>query len=289
MIHTQEGVEGLLAEALVAGQCVCWIRNTVGDARDAFIRLRGQYEGNIELFHARYAMQDRLDIETRIVNRFGPNGTVEERRGQLLIATQVVEQSLDLDFDLMITDLAPVDLIIQRAGRLHRHQRGERGIPTLVIHGPAPDAQVSATWFKDYSRGASYVYPHHGQLWLTAKMLKDRGEFRMPEDARRLTEGVYASTDYPDALGAVSAEAEGKAKAGGSLGGLNTLNLEDGYSGEGENRWWDETKTPTRLAEVETTTVYLAIAPITPGPGAPYSCAATSPPGKRPPMKSRWH
>lgn len=258
MIHSQDAVETLLAEAIAAGQCVCWIRNTVSDARDAFICLREQYEGNIDLFHARYAMKDRLDIETRIVKRFGPKSTPEERRGQILIATQVVEQSLDLDFDLMITDLAPIDLIIQRAGRMHRHPRGQRGTPTLVINGPDPDAPVSATWFKDYFKGASYVYPHHGQLWLTARMLKDQGGFRMPKDARRLIEGVYASADYPVALEGVSADAEGKEKASGSLGQLNTLKLEDGYSGEDENRWWDETKTPTRLAEVETTTVYLA-------------------------------
>jgi len=259
MVHSTEETENRLAEAVAAGQCVCWIRNTVGDARESFVRLRQQYpEWDIDLFHARYAMQDRLDIEQRIVNRFGPGSTADARRGQVLIATQVVEQSLDLDFDLLITDLAPVDLIIQRAGRLHRHQRGERGDPVLIVNGPDPAADVSADWFRDYLKGASYVYSHHGQIWLTANLLKQQGEFRMPEDARRLIEGVYDSEEYPPVLLDVSLEAEGNASASSSLGILNTLNIENGYNGDDENRWWDDAKVPTRLAEVETTTVYLA-------------------------------
>ncbi len=259
MVHSLDAAENRLVEAVASGQCVCWIRNTVGDARESFAHLRCLHpEWDIDLFHARYAMQDRLDIEQRIVNRFGPDGTADERRGQVLIATQVVEQSLDLDFDLLITDLAPIDLIIQRAGRLHRHPRGDRGEPVLVINGPDPAGDVSDGWCKDYLEGTSYVYQHHGQLWLTANLLKQQGGFRMPEDARTLIEGVYDSEGYPPALSAVSLEAEGRASASGSLGVLNTLNIENGYNGDDENRWWDEANTPTRLAEVETNTVYLA-------------------------------
>ncbi len=259
MVHSLEDVEKRLLAAVNAGQCVCWIRNTVGDARESFARLRALYpDWPIDLFHARYAMQDRLDIEQRIVERFGPEDKPDERRGQVLIATQVVEQSLDLDFDLLITDLAPIDLIIQRAGRLHRHARGVRDEPVLVINGPDPAEDISATWFRGYLKGASYVYPHHGQLWLTAHLLKQRGGFHMPEDARYLIEGVYDSADYPPVLDEISQEAEGHASASGSLGALNTLNIENGYNSDDENRWWDEAKIPTRLAEVETTTVYLA-------------------------------
>jgi len=259
MVHSRETVESRMAEAIVSGQCVCWIRNTVGDARESFARLRHQHpDWPIVLFHARYAMQDRLDIEQRIVERFGPKSTADERRGQVVIATQVVEQSLDLDFDLLITDLAPIDLIIQRAGRLHRHQRGDRGEPVLLVNGPDPAGDISATWFKDYLKGTSYVYPHHGQLWLTANILKQQRGFRMPEDARGLIEGVYDSEEYPPALEEVSLEAEGRASASSALGALNILNIANGYNGDDENRWWDEAKIPTRLAEVETTTVYLA-------------------------------
>ncbi len=259
MVHSPEAATERLVAAVAAGQCVCWIRNTVSDARETFAQLHHQHpDWTIDLFHARYAMQDRLDIEQRIVKRFGPESTRDERRGQVLIATQVVEQSLDLDFDLLITDLAPIDLIIQRAGRLHRHLRGERNEPVLVVNGPDPGDDIAASWFKDYLEGASYVYSHHGQLWLTARLLKQQGGFRMPEDARRLIEGVYDSDEYPLALSEASLEAEGNASSKGSLAALNTLKIENGYNSADENRWWDEAKIPTRLAEVDTTTVYLA-------------------------------
>ena len=58
-----------------------------------------------------------------MLKRFGKNSGPQERSGRVVVATQVIEQSLDLDFDVMVTDLAPIDLAIQRAGRMHRHPR----------------------------------------------------------------------------------------------------------------------------------------------------------------------
>ncbi|MEJ2612690.1 MAG: CRISPR-associated helicase Cas3' [Candidatus Thiodiazotropha sp.] len=119
-----EQAESLMVSVVEQGKCLCWIRNTVHDAREAYRELKLRHpEWDIDLFHARFALGDRLTIEERAVNRFGKKGGESERKGQILIATPVVEQSLDIDFDEMISDLAPVDLIIQRAGRLHRHCR----------------------------------------------------------------------------------------------------------------------------------------------------------------------
>ena len=82
-------------------------------------------------------MGDRIEKENEVLKFFGKDSTPEIRKGKILVATQVVEQSLDLDFDFMVTDLAPMDLIIQRSGRLHRHndpaKRGKRGVPRLVV------------------------------------------------------------------------------------------------------------------------------------------------------------
>ena len=104
------------------GACVAVICNAVDEAIDMYRALCRDHEpGKVDLFHARFAMGDRLDIERRVLDRFGKASTPDRRRGQILVATQVIEQSLDLDFDLVISDLAPVDLLIQRAGRLWRH------------------------------------------------------------------------------------------------------------------------------------------------------------------------
>lgn len=131
--------------AAQAGQCICWVRNTVNDAIEAWEALQEQLE-DVDLFHARFTVGDRQVIEQRVLQNFGKESTEEERRGKVLVATQVVEQSLDLDFDLMISDIAPIDLLIQRAGRLHRHQRGDRGEPVLVVHAPLFSDEPKAGW-----------------------------------------------------------------------------------------------------------------------------------------------
>jgi len=262
-------VEDELASVVAAGQCACWIRNTVADAREAYVRLKQQYpEWEIDLFHARFALVDRLSIEQRVLERFGRRSGGNDRKGQILIATQVVEQSLDLDFDRIITDLAPIDLIIQRAGRLHRHSRDalgnciegedQRGKPVLTIHAPAWQDAPTAGWFRDFFPRVQKVYDDHGQLWLSMKLLHAQRGIRMPDDARTLIEGVYGDdADIPEGLMQASNEAQGGNRSKASIACLNALKLDSGYSREDANNWWDEAITPTRLGE-EMNTLWLA-------------------------------
>ena len=272
-VDSFDAVEAKLATIIAAGQCACWIRNTVGDAREAYSELKSRHpDWEIDLFHARFALADRLTIESRVVKHFGKTSGAAFRSGRVLIATQVVEQSLDLDFDHLITDLAPVDLIIQRAGRLHRHRRDtdgnrvegsegsgadERLKPVLVINAPAWSDDPDAQWFKASFPKVQSVYPNHGQLWLTMKLLRDKGGFAMPGDARSLIEGVYGDDiDPPEGLWEASSRADGENRAKASVAILNRLTLESGYSMADAVNWWDDTKTPTRLGE-ETTTIWL--------------------------------
>ncbi len=268
-VDNLETVEQCFSGSFNTGQCACWIRNTVADARDTYCQLKAQHpEWSIDLFHARFTLADRLAIEQRVLERFGKKSGHEQRKGQILIATQVVEQSLDLDFDHFITDLAPIDLIIQRAGRLHRHRRDtdgnpinaadQRSEPSITIHAPTWCENPTAGWFKDPFPSAQAVYEDHGQLWLTMKLLRENGGFRMPEDARALIEEVYGpDNEIPDGLWQASAEARGENRAKASIAFLNRLNLESGFTTLDASNWWDEAKTPTRLGE-ETTTVWLA-------------------------------
>ncbi|TXH72827.1 MAG: CRISPR-associated helicase Cas3' [Thiothrix sp.] len=270
-LSDQPAISAVLENVMANGQCACWIRNTVKDAIEAYETLKAEYpDWQIDIFHARYALGDRLDIEKRVMTRFDDKSSSMARSSQLLIATQVVEQSLDLDFDYLISDLAPIDLLIQRAGRLRRHSRDRQGDRITgvdqrgqaVLHVYAPDLVHAPThqWYANFFPNAQKVYSHHGQLWLTAKLLEKQGQFKMPEDARSLIEGVYgddAQAAIPDTLLHRSSEAEGSDRADASLAQLNALTLEVGYDDSFTNLWWDEAKTPTRLGEA-TVQVYLA-------------------------------
>lgn len=240
-----------IQRALDQGKCVCWIRNTVADALAAWETFTSLHPADsMTLFHARFAMGDRLDIEARVTHQFGPASHAGLRQGQLVIATQVVEQSLDVDFDVLVSDLAPIDRLIQRAGRLQRHTRDkhgnpvkdsdQRGTPTLIVLGPAWTAQPDGNWYKKMFPTGAYVYPHSGQLWLTARWLNEHGAFAMPEDGRKMVESVYGDTAWgetPEPLQRASSESEGKDWAATNLAAKNTLVLEVGYRSVGQQQW----------------------------------------------------
>ena len=254
-------IQAQIRSALAAGQCVAWVRNTVFDvvaARAAFADLLAE---QVVVFHARFTMGDRLRIEQRVLADLGVDSTCERRSGKLVIGSQVMEMSLDCDVDLMVTDLAPIDRLIQRAGRLRRHTRDingnrtdaqdQRGEPLLIVHGPAWNETPEVGWFKDPFPKAAGVYPHHGQLWLTAKALQ-LGSYAMPDDARTLIEGVFGDDvqdDIPEGLRKVSNKAEGEDDASRSVGRQNSLPFGDGYSVGATVDWWREAQTPTRLGE----------------------------------------
>jgi CRISPR-associated endonuclease/helicase Cas3 len=254
-------------------QCACWIRNTVWDAIQAYQLLLEEQAvepSKIMLFHARYTLGDRLRIEKKVIKSFGKKSTAKDRAGRILISSQVIENSLDLCLDGMVSDLAPIDAIIQRAGRLHRHRRDARGnplvqidaidkrpLPELYILSPEAVESPTAKWYADFFPKASFVYPHVGRLWLTARILNEKKEINMPFHLRELIEGVYTEDfeEIPENLKEASKEAEAEAMGMANLGKYNGLEFGRGYdfrSGE----WSEEINIPTRIGE-ETNTVYL--------------------------------
>lgn len=118
---------GLLEERLREGGCAVVVRSTVRRAQETFDALERVFgPEQVTLAHAQYLAVDRAENDRALLARFGPPGEgVKRPLRHVVVATQVVEQSLDVDFDLMVTDVAPVDLVLQRAGRLHRHRRGD--------------------------------------------------------------------------------------------------------------------------------------------------------------------
>lgn len=186
-----------LCAAHAAGGCGAWVRNTVDDAVEArdMLLAAGIPEGDVLLFHARFAGCDRQRIERQALDLFGKHSTPEMRRGKILVATQVIEQSLDIDADLLCCDLAPMELLIQRAGRCHRHAGRQRpaalAAPHVLVLSPLPHGEVDAHWYARLFPRARHVYGDTPVLWRTAMLLHHYGALRLPEHARLFVEGAY--------------------------------------------------------------------------------------------------
>ncbi|MCC6203159.1 MAG: CRISPR-associated helicase Cas3', partial [Gammaproteobacteria bacterium] len=269
-LHDEGSVLVRLLKEAGAGRCVCWIRNTVGDARRALAELEARGVGNRTLlFHSRFAMGDRLAIEDEVLARFGKRSGPGERHGWILIATQVVEQSLDLDFDLLISDLAPIDLLIQRAGRLRRHLRdaagrildqqpdGRAGPPMLIVHAPLWSDAPDPNWYSSHFPKAQFVYPDAYRLWLTQRALSQAGVIVTPgrEDeagaVRQLVEAVYDAQDddAPSGLLRSQTKAIGVRSGQRAQADFNAVDWPGGFIRAETTHWDDRGMAPTRLGE----------------------------------------
>lgn len=243
------------------GAAVAMIRSTVARVQDSCDRLRDLVDDvPVDLFHARYMIEDRNRIEQDCLRRFGRDGGAEARRGRILVASQVIEQSLDIDFDVLITDLAPVDLLIQRAGRLWRHRREARPLNEPVLHvlSPEPRADADANWLDSVVPEAGWIYDP-ASLWLSARGLFDAGRIATrtlaggpdpdPAHVRALVESVYgpgAQERVPAALQAVFIDATGIDQAKRSVA-VQTLLEPDRPYAENNARFEDEAQVRTRM------------------------------------------
>ncbi|MAP35803.1 MAG: CRISPR-associated helicase/endonuclease Cas3 [Halomonas sp.] len=256
----EQAIEAVL-EAVEAGECIAWVRNTVDDAIRAFEAIAARHSDpeRCLLFHSRFAMVDRQRIESQVIERLGKDSTPEIRKGQVLISTQVFQESLDCDVDVMISDIAPIDLLIQRAGRLQRHQRGERCLPRLLVLAPPWADDPDEHWLKRTLPGTQAVYRDTSLSWLTQRVLRRLEAIHMPEEARDLIESVYGavSDDIPDALQAARYEQKGMQRTAGSMANFNALNLEEGYLKS--DQWQEEQEIGTRLMDEPTVNVVLLI------------------------------
>lgn len=181
------------------GQQILWIENTVKDAQDLYRKLAARANGMevaCGLLHSRFTKADRAANEAVWVTCFGKGGAeARARQGRILVGTQVLEQSLDIDADFLVTRIAPTDMLLQRLGRLWRHTetlrppaaRREAWIlsPDLVTAIVSPELAFGAT-AKIY---APYVLCRSLAVW------QGLTQVRLPGQIRELIEATYATQE----------------------------------------------------------------------------------------------
>lgn len=177
------------AELTEQGGCLCVLMNTVRQAQQVYSALKTCFDGDLMLFHAQFPAQQRQEIEEKCILKFGKDKSHRPKRA-ILVATQVVEQSLDVDFDAMLTAIAPIDLVLQRMGRIFRHDDTVRPpymqCPSLYVLIP-----------KGESFGADgYVYPDV-LLRQTIHVLTGRDKVKIPEDLAPLAADGYDEDKVP--------------------------------------------------------------------------------------------
>ena len=172
------------------GGCLCILMNTVKEAQAVYSSIKNAGFQAVMEFHAQFELDRRTEIENECLRMFGKGSTCRPEQF-ILVATQVVEQSLDVDFDFMFTAIAPIDLLFQRLGRVFRHDSTARPLgvthPELTLILPEKDGEYGAT---------GYVYPEC-LLRSAERILTNHRTVRVPEDIAPLVREGYDEKNAP--------------------------------------------------------------------------------------------
>ena len=193
LLNEPDEIAGYLKQRLdeVGGGCFCILVNTVKEAQSVYKAIKDNLAGiPTILFHARFSASRRQEIEQECLKLLGKDKAKRPHK-MILVATQVVEQSLDLDFDEMISDICPIDLLLQRMGRIWRHDDTVRPQrchePTMTVLLPRQENFGST----------EMVYPKI-LLRKTMRILENRNEIYLPRDISLLVQEVYSGTQLED-------------------------------------------------------------------------------------------
>ncbi|MEU5160144.1 type I-E CRISPR-associated protein Cse1/CasA [Streptomyces sp. NPDC020875] len=181
-----------LAVELADGGCALVVRNTVDRVLRTADVLRERFgDGQVTVTHSRFLAADRAVKDTLLRERFGPGGD-RPAGPHVVVASQVVEQSLDVDFDLLVTDLAPVDLVLQRMGRLHRHPRS-RPARLATARCLVTGVDWSGDGPPEPVRGSRSVYGEHTLLRALAALGPhlDGAPLVLPDHISPLVQAAY--------------------------------------------------------------------------------------------------
>jgi CRISPR-associated endonuclease/helicase Cas3 len=201
IVESQSHATTRVTAAVARGEAVLWVRSTVADALDDY-RAFQKAGAPTMLHHSRYADVDRQYLDQQVVHVLGPKG---QRSGMVIVGTQTLEQSLDIDADLLVTDAVPADVLLQRLGRLHRNRSGTT--PTAIVLEPGDwNERVTLD-------GRALGAPGHGWAWVynplavreTIAWIRKRGAVSVPMDVRTMVE-LATHTDHLAARATVYGE-----------------------------------------------------------------------------------
>ncbi len=204
LLAQEESAINEALERASLGQQVLWIENTVGEAQERYLDLAARAaELGVAcgLLHSRFTVDDRRRIEDRWVSLFGKPGWNERQdQGRILIGTQVLEQSLDIDADFLVSRFAPSDMLLQRLGRLWRHAdtpRAESAVcETWLL---APDLERAIANPKLAFGNSAFVYSPY-VLCRSLEVWVRKGALDLPQDIRSLIEQTYAERHEDGAM-----------------------------------------------------------------------------------------
>ena len=235
------------------GEQVLWIENTVADAQNVYKKLAAKSaEMGLEcgLIHSRFIKKQRAEIENKWVSLYGKNGYSKRNScGRILVGTQVLEQSIDIDADYLITRICPMDMLLQRIGRLWRHRENDKIRPstakceTLVLSPIIEDVIKSDKVF-----GVTGVVYSPYVLCRTLEALKSVETFDLPNDIRGLLENVYQERQEDGILARMKKDLTAKQE---NLQGLARVGLSSAIS------TLPESAVQTRYSDVDSVSVLL--------------------------------
>lgn len=192
-------------EAAARGARVLVIRNTVKAALDTFMAVRAsgaepllwQVAGGPSLHHSRFAPEDRALLDQQVERALSADRALRPAGGVIVIATQTVEQSLDIDADYLIADLCPADVLLQRIGRLHRHGLARpKGFETPQCLVLSPEGGLERLVVPGFENGLGRfkdgggVYRNLHACELTRRLVLSHAEWVIPDMNRLLVESA---------------------------------------------------------------------------------------------------
>lgn len=185
-------IASFLHENLADGGCVGIVVNTVKKAQSLGKQLTLEFpDHKVIVFHSQFDSADRICIEQKLLKYLGKSSTPEHRNNLIIVGTQVIEQSLDIDFDLLLTDLCPMDLLLQRIGRMHRH-------PNRMRPARLSEAKCAILTSSDENLRANTLIYSKWLLNRTNMLFSNK--ITLPDDISKLVKETYRESFAPEEL-----------------------------------------------------------------------------------------